>query len=60
MKTIQTYYSPVVLRQVDVCPQECLLAGSIVDKVTVESKGQDVVNYDYEASGNTFNHEWEN
>lgn len=60
MKTNQIYHSPVVLRQVDICPQNSLLAASIVDKLTVESKGQDVVNYDYEASGNTFNHTWEN
>lgn len=58
MKTNQIYHSPVVLRQVDICPQNSLLAGSIPVKGQVESKGQDVEQYGYD--GSAFNHTWEN
>ena len=46
------------MRQVDICPQNSLLAGSIPVKGQVESKGQDVEQYGYD--GSAFNHTWEN
>ena len=59
MKTNQIYHSPVVLRQVDICPQNSLLAASIVDKTTIKSVGQDVQNYDFSDPSNGFNTEWQ-
>lgn len=57
MGTKKTYSAPAVLRLVDFAPQEAILGGSIVDKASVTSVGQEVDTYDF--SGSTFNHEWE-
>ena len=57
MGTKKTYASPAILRLVDYAPQEALLAGSIVDKATVTSQGQQVDTYEWNTDG--FNHTWE-
>lgn len=56
-KRKQRYVAPAVLRELAFIPCESLLGGSIVDKATVTSVGQEVDTYDF--SGSTFNHEWE-
>lgn len=57
MGTKKTYSAPAILRLVNYAPHEALLAGSIVDHVTVTSQGQQVVTYDWDTDG--FNHDWE-
>ena len=56
MGTKKTYAAPAILRLVDYAPHEALLAGSIVDKATVTSQGQEVETYQWNTEG--FNHEW--
>ena len=56
MKRID-YTAPCVLRQVSICAETGLMAGSIVDKASVTSVGQEVDTYDF--STESFNHEWE-
>ena len=52
------YKTPVVLKTVTVCLERDLLGESLVTKDTkVQTKGQDVVSYDF--SGSSFNQEWE-
>ena len=53
----KAYESPAILRQVACVPQNSLLGGSIVDKATVTSQGQQVDTYNWDTEG--FNHEWE-
>lgn len=53
----KNYQSPAVLRKADFIPGENLLAGSIVDKATVTSQGQQVDTYNFESDD--FNHTWE-
>ena len=57
MGTKRTYSPPVLLRLVDYAPQGALLAGSIVDKATVTSQGQQVDTYNWSEEG--LNHTWE-
>lgn len=54
------YLAPSVLRKVALWLEEGILTASVVNKIeAVESKGQDVVQYDFN-TGSTFNHTWEN
>ena len=57
MGTKKYYSSPAIIRQVSYAPQTALLSGSIVDKATVTSQGQQVDTYNWENEG--FNHTWE-
>ena len=57
IKRKQHYDAPAVLRELAFIPREYLLAGSIVDKATVTSQGQQVDTYNFEDT--QFNHEWE-
>ena len=57
MGTKKTYAAPAILRLVDFAPHEALLVGSIVDKATVTSQGQQVETYEWNTEG--FNHDWE-
>ncbi len=57
MGTKKTYSAPAVLRLVSYAPKGALLGGSIVDKATVTSQGQQVDTYNWENEG--FNHTWE-
>lgn len=53
-----TYSAPCILRAATVQMDRCILAGSVVDKNTaVQTKGQEVVTYDFSAS--SFNQVWE-
>ena len=57
----KSYIAPSVMRQTDVCLESAMLVASVVNKVTtIESKGQEVVQYNFDSPGNTFNHTWEN
>lgn len=60
MKRKQQYVAPAILRQTALSPGVALLANSIVDDAAIKSMGQKVDPYEYDAPGNTFNHEWEN
>ena len=51
------YVPPLILRNVAVYAERALLAGSVVDKATVTSVGQEVNDLDWSAEG--FNHTWE-
>ena len=57
MGTKKYYSTPAILRQVSYVPQRALLGGSIVDKATVTSQGQQIDTYNWENEG--FNHTWE-
>ncbi|MBQ9397797.1 MAG: hypothetical protein IJU08_04810 [Bacteroidales bacterium] len=57
MKQKKQYQAPLILRKIAFRIEGAILAGSIVDKATVTSQGQQVDTYDF--SGSTFNHEWE-
>ena len=57
MGTKKYYQSPAIFRQVSYVPECALLGGSIVDKATVTSQGQQVDTYNWDTEG--FNHEWE-
>ena len=52
------YQSPAVIRLTEVLLEQDFLEGSL-DKLTVESTGQEVETYDYNSSTTQFNHEWE-
>lgn len=54
-----SYQAPAVLQQAKVCLERDFLQGSVVDKLTVESTGQQVETFDYASSTTQFNHEWE-
>ena len=54
------YKAPAILGSMTLSLQESILTGSVTDKVSVESKGQDVVQYNFSDSSNEFNHTWEN
>ena len=51
------YLPPLILREVAMYTEGALLAGSVVDKATVTSVGQEVNDLDWSAEG--FNHTWE-
>lgn len=53
------YITPHLLQQTQLCLEQDFLQGSVVDKLTVESTGQEVETYDYNSSTTQFNHEWE-
>jgi hypothetical protein len=59
MKRKQQYVAPAILRQTALSLGVALLAGSIVDNNDITSVGQKIDPYNYDTSGNTFNHEWE-
>ena len=59
MKRKKKYSPPAVLRETAVFVEESILTGSIVNKTEIESKGQDVVQYDYSDDSKNFNHTWE-
>ena len=52
------YTPPAVLRERTIFVEESILVGSFADKTRIESKGQDVEQYDF--SDDSFNHTWEN
>lgn len=52
------YKTPSVLKTVTVCLEKDLLGASVVNKESkVQTKGQEVVSYDFSQS--SFNQEWE-
>ncbi len=57
MGTKKYYSTPAIIRQVSYAPQAALLGGSIVDKATVTSQGQQIDTYEWNTEG--FNHTWE-
>ena len=57
MGTKKYYASPAIMRLVSYAPERVLLGGSIVDKATVTSQGQQVDPYNWDGEG--FNHTWE-
>ena len=59
MKRKQQYETPTILRQTTLSLGVVLLAESIVDDAVIKSMGQQIDTYDFGASGNTFNHDWE-
>lgn len=55
----QGYASPWVLQVAEIDLETDILTGSVVDKLTVESTGQEVGGvFDYSAPESSFNHEW--
>lgn len=56
MKKQRNYERPAVLLGMAFAPSDRLLAGSVVDQMTVTSVGQEVG--DTEWSDNEFNHVW--
>lgn len=57
MKQKKQFTRPAILQELSLLPETPILAGSVVDNVTVYSTGQEVENHDF--SGDVFNHEWE-
>ena len=57
MKQKKQFTRPAILQELSLLPDSPILAGSVVDNVTVYSTGQEVENHDF--SGEDFNHEWE-
>ena len=53
-----TYQSPAVIRLTEALLEQDFLEGSL-DKLTVESTGQEVETFDYASPTTQFNHEWE-
>ena len=60
MEKKQVYMAPAVLRKTPLDMEGEILSGSVVNNMTINSMGQDVVNYDYDFSNTDdgFNHEW--
>lgn len=58
MKRKQQYVAPAILRQTVLSAGVELLAQSVAPG-GITSVGQEIDVYDFEADGNTFNHEWE-
>lgn len=56
MKTKQKFESPMVLREVEICPEGVLLVSVVDTGVKLETTGQKVENHNFE--GGEFNHEW--
>lgn len=55
----QGYASPRVLQVTEIELETGILTGSVIDKLTVESTGQEVGGvFDYSAPESSFNHEW--
>lgn len=54
----EQYVIPRIIQVTKVCLEQDFLEGSL-DKLTVESTGQEVETYDYNSSTTQFNHEWE-
>lgn len=50
------YKTPIILKVTPIEMAGTILAASVMDDSTVETTGQEVVNYDF--SGQAFNHEW--
>lgn len=52
--------APAILRKTPLNMEGEILSGSVVNNMTINSMGQEVVNYDYDFSNNNdgFNHEW--
>lgn len=57
MEQYRKYVAPAILREMQFVPDGQILAGSVVDKATVTSVGQEVNDINWEAEG--FNHTWE-
>ena len=55
----EQYVIPRIIQVTKVCLERDFLQGFVVDKLTVESTGQEVETYDYNSSTTQFNHEWE-
>jgi len=58
MKQKKHFIRPAVLQELNILPETPILAASIVEQTTVTTTGQPVETIDWEASGNTFNHQW--
>ena len=54
-----TYQSPAVIQLTEIRLELDFLDGSVVDKLTVESTGQQVETFDYASPTTEFNHEWQ-
>lgn len=52
------YFSPSILRTISVEPEGTILTASIHEKMTVETTGHEVKNYDW-SDYQPFNHTWE-
>ena len=50
---------PAILLEQQLQAGEQILAGSVVDDVTVVTTGQEVRDYDFTSDDNHFNHTWE-
>lgn len=58
MGTMKEIYHPAaILRRISLQTEGDLLSGSVVDKMQVQSAGQEVEEYDFSTS--PFNHSWE-
>lgn len=55
--TKKTYIPARVYQRLSIEMEGALLAGSVVEKMKVESAGQEVETFDF--TGNVFNHNWE-
>ena len=55
----EQYVIPRIIQVTKVCLERDFLQGSVVDKLTVESTGQEVETFDYASPTTQFNHEWE-
>lgn len=55
--TKKTYIPARVYQQLSIEMEGALLAGSVVEKMKVESAGQEVEAFDF--AGSVFNHSWE-
>ena len=55
---MNNYITPSILKTISIEMESGILLGSIVDNATVETTGQEVVNYDFNNT-ELFNHKWE-
>ena len=60
MKQKKQFTRPAILQELSLLPDTPILAGSVVDNVTIVSTGQEVENYDFTPSDDSpFDHTWE-
>ena len=59
MKTKEKFIKPAILREVSLEAGGQILAGSIVEQVTIESAGQTYVDIDASSSDVEWNEKWE-
>ena len=58
MKTKEQFVRPAILREVALDGDGRILAGSVVDDMTVVTMGQKVDNYDFSDEKEGFNFDW--